>query len=57
MTEWLTPKDVAKMLKVSRATAYKIINEFIENGGKHWRPTQRLTRVEPEDFKKYLEKK
>ena len=57
MSKYLTPEDVAELLQVSRATAYKVVKAFIESGGKNWQPSKRITRVDPEDFKKYLESK
>jgi hypothetical protein len=57
MNKWLTPEDVANLLQVSRSKAYEIISEYIESGGKVWRPTKRITRVEPTEFFKFLEKK
>ena len=56
MQKWYTPDDVAELLQVSRSTAYKIVKQYIEAGGTHWQPTKRLTRVEPNEFKKYLER-
>lgn len=55
--KWLTPKDVADLLQVSRSKAYQVIKEYIESGGTVWKPTQRITRVNPEEFEKYLTEK
>lgn len=57
MQKWYTPEDVAELLQVSRATAYKVVKQFIESGGAHWQPTKRITRVDPVEFKKFLESK
>lgn len=57
MNKWLTPEDVANLLQVSRSKAYEIISEYIESGGTVWRPTKRITRVEPTEFFKFLERK
>lgn len=56
MQKWYTPEDVAELLQVSRATAYKIVKEYITSGGKAWRPTKRITRIDPEEFQNYLER-
>jgi len=57
MKKWLSPEDVAELLQVSRATAYKIVKAYIESGGNCWQPTKRITRVNPEDFERYLNEK
>ena len=57
MEKWLTPEDVSVVLQVSRATAYKVVDEYIKSGGKHWRPTKRITRIDPVELKKFLESK
>lgn len=57
MSKWLTPEDVAEVLQISRSKAYQIIKEYIKSGGKVWRPTKKITRVEPTKFFEYLEKK
>ena len=57
MSKWLTPEDVAEVLQISRSKAYQVIKEYIEWGGKVWKPTKKITRVEPTEFFKFLEKK
>lgn len=57
MSKWLTPEDVAEVLQISRSKAYQVIKEYIESGGKVWKPTKKITRVEPTEFFKFLEKK
>jgi len=57
MNKWLTPKDVSELLQVSRSTAYNIIDKMEKDGATVWRPTKRITRVNPRDLEKYLEKK
>ena len=57
MSKWLTPEDVAEVLQISRSKAYQVIKEYIELGGKVWKPTKKITRVEPTEFFKFLEKK
>lgn len=57
MSKWMRPEDVANLLQVSRSKAYEIIADYIKAGGKVWRPTKRITRIEPTEFFKFLEKK
>ena len=55
--QWLTPEDVAELLQVCRATAYKVIDQYEKSGGNVWRPSKRMTRVDPDGLKKFLERK
>lgn len=57
MNKWLSPKDVADLLQVSRSKAYQVIKEYGKAGGTVWKPTNRITRVNPEEFEKYLTEK
>ena len=55
--KWLTPDDIAEMLQISRSYSYDLIKKFEKSGGYVWRPSKRVTRVKPDEFIKYLEKK
>ncbi len=55
--KWLTPEDVSEILQICRASAYNLIKKVEESGGNVWRPSKRMTRVEPESLFAYLEKK
>lgn len=57
MSKWLTPEDVAEVLQISRSKAYQVIKEYGKAGGTIWKPTKRITRVNPEEFEKYLTEK
>lgn len=51
---WLTPTEISKLLKISRATAYKWVDAYIQDGGEHWRPTKKITRIPEEKFTEFL---
>ena len=51
--EWLSPTDIGKTYRFSRAKAYRLLKSYIESGGEHIRVGNQ-TRVPEEQFTKYL---
>ena len=56
MSDYLSPKSIQEIYKVGRSTAYKLLNEYENNGGEVIH-IGRLTRVSEELFTEFLKGK
>lgn len=54
--EWLSPTDIGKKYRFSRAKAYRLLKAYLESGGKYFRSGNQ-TRVPETEFTNWLMEK
>lgn len=50
---WLSPEDIQNRFRVGRTTAFNLMKQYKENGGKYIK-IGKMTRVPQESFETYL---
>lgn len=53
MSEWLSPKDVQRVFRVGRTTAFDLMKKYKESGGAYIK-IGKMTRVPQDSFETYL---
>ena len=56
MSSWLSPKDIQTTFKIGKTTTYKLLNEYVSNGGEVIR-IGKLTRIPEESFTEFLKRR
>jgi len=53
MSEWLSPKDVQRVFRVGRTSAFDMMKRYKESGGTYIK-IGKMTRVPQDSFETYL---